>query len=99
MSRDLQPTRPTGQRTLGPFFYAMPIMPAILTFGPLIIVIPMQSIFAMIASVVFGIGLGLLWLCMMRIAQRLDQLTEGPVTSPAIAAHPSATAAGSDATA
>ncbi len=52
----------------------MPIMPAILTFGPLLIVIPTQSISLMIAAVFLGIGLAILWACMMRIAQQLDQL-------------------------
>jgi len=77
MSHEAQATPTARSTTLGPLMYAMPLMPAVLSFGPLFLVMHSGSIIAMIAAVIFGIGLGLLWVCMMRIAQRLDAQDAG----------------------
>lgn len=76
MSHEAHATQPPTQTakptTLGPLAYFMPLMPAVLAFGPLFLVMHSGSIIAMVAAVIFGAGLGLLWACVMRIAQRLD---------------------------
>jgi hypothetical protein len=82
MSRHPLNAQSTGRRTLGPFTYVMPIMPPILMGGPFLIAIPIQNIFSFIAALILGIGLGILWMCMMRIAQRLDEATVETVEAP-----------------
>jgi hypothetical protein len=82
MSHEAQATQPTQtarSTTLGPLAYFMPLMPAVLAFGPLFLVMHTGSILAMVAAVIFGAGLCLLWACVMRIAQRLDAQDTGSV--------------------
>lgn len=72
MAREALATKSAKPTTLGPLAYFMPLMPAVLSFGPLFLVMHTGNILAIVAAILFGAGLCLLWACMMRIAQRLD---------------------------
>lgn len=82
MSHEAHATQTARSTTLGPLAYFMPLMPAVLTFGPMLMVMHTGSIIAVVAAIFFGTGLCLLWTCVMRIAQRLDaqDAVAGPKT-------------------
>lgn len=87
-------SRSSVRRTLGPMAYVMPIMPAVLIFGPIIMVIPMQSIIATVMALILGITLGALWMSVMRLAQRLIELEADAADRTTSAAQAAAPLAG-----